>query len=113
MSTPNLEAPLILSPNQVQELSKIEPVVLLDASWFMPNSPRNGKAEFLNKRLPGAQFLDLDEVASTHELGLKHMMPESRIFAEACGKRILNGMKFISFHYFVQEDLASSSPLML
>jgi len=52
----------------------------------MPNAPRNGKAEFLNKRLPGAQYLDLDEVASPHELGLKHMMPEARVFAEACGR---------------------------
>jgi thiosulfate/3-mercaptopyruvate sulfurtransferase len=86
MSTTTGQAPLLVSPKQVQELLKNEQVALLDASWFMPNSSRNGKAEFQEKRLPGAQFLDLDEVASPHELGLKHMMPEPHVFAEACGE---------------------------
>lgn len=52
----------------------------------MPNSPRNPKAEFTSKRIPGAQLLDLDEVASPHELGLKHMMPSSEVFAKACSQ---------------------------
>ena len=79
-------APLILSPKQVTDLTKSStPVTVLDCTWFMPNSPRNAKAEYLSKRIPGSQFLDLDEVASTHELGLKHMMPDSKIFALACG----------------------------
>lgn len=85
LSTSNSGAPLLLSPKQVHEISKRDQVALLDASWFMPNSPRNARADFDNKRLPGAQFLDLDEVASSHELGLKHMMPEPRVFAEAFG----------------------------
>lgn len=51
----------------------------------MPNSPRKPYEEFLAKRIPGAQFLDLDHVASSHELGLKHMMPHSQVFADACG----------------------------
>jgi thiosulfate/3-mercaptopyruvate sulfurtransferase len=59
-------------------------VSILDASWYMPNSPRNPADEYLSKRIPGAQYLDLDEVASPHELGLKHMMPKERLFAEAC-----------------------------
>ncbi|KAF8922322.1 Rhodanese-like domain-containing protein [Mucidula mucida] len=37
-----------------------------------------------SKRIPGAQFLDLDGVASSHELGLKHMMPSGSVFADAC-----------------------------
>ncbi|KAF5382932.1 hypothetical protein D9757_006314 [Collybiopsis confluens] len=52
----------------------------------MPNSPRKGIQEFQNKRIPGAQFLDLDEVANPHELGLKHMMPSTALFAETCEK---------------------------
>ncbi|KXN84786.1 putative 3-mercaptopyruvate sulfurtransferase [Leucoagaricus sp. SymC.cos] len=81
--------PLLVSPQHVHELIKNEPekVTVLDATWFMPNSPRKGKTEFsAGKRLPGAQFLDLDEVASPHELGLKHMMPGPDVFAEACGR---------------------------
>jgi len=51
----------------------------------MPNSPRKAYDEFLTKRIPSSQYLDLDVVASPHELGLKHMMPDGRVFANACG----------------------------
>ena len=78
--------PLLLSPTQVNDLIKSStPVTVLDSTWFMPNSPRNAKSEYLSKRIPGSQFLDLDEVASSHDLGLKHMMPDSKTFALACG----------------------------
>ena len=78
--------PLILSPRQVNDLTKSStPVTVLDSTWFMPNSPRNAKTEYLSKRIPGSQFIDLDEVASSHNLGLKHMMPDSETFALACG----------------------------
>jgi thiosulfate/3-mercaptopyruvate sulfurtransferase len=78
--------PFLLSPRQVTDLKKSStPVTVLDSTWFMPNSPRNAKAEYLSKRIPGSQFLDLDEVASSHDLGLKHMMPDSKTFALACG----------------------------
>ncbi|KAL0950893.1 hypothetical protein HGRIS_007652 [Hohenbuehelia grisea] len=78
-------APLLLTPAQVKELMAGQrPISILDATWFMPNVSRKAKDEFASKRLPGAQFLDLDEVASPHELGLKHMMPSGRVFADAC-----------------------------
>lgn len=91
MSTSSkFQVPLLLNPSQTSLVLSEEDGILLDASWFMPNSPRSGKAEFLKKRIPGAQFLDLDEVASPHELGLKHMMPEPHVFAEACGQFGIN-----------------------
>ena len=79
--------PLVLSPSQAHALiqSKKPFVRLLDATWFMPNTPRNARQEFASSRLPGAQFLDLDDIASSHALGLKHMMPAERVFADACG----------------------------
>ena len=86
--TMSSSAPLLLSPEQVRALvdkPDLPPVSLVDSSWFMPNSPRNAKQEFLAKRIPGSQFLDLDEVANAHELGLKHMMPDKETFARACG----------------------------
>jgi len=80
---------LLVDPGQCIDLRNTEKdVVFLDASWFMPNSPRNGQAEYLKERIPGAQFLDLDEVASPHPLGLKHMMPDPQAFAKACGKNV-------------------------
>lgn len=79
--------PLVLTPRQLQEISPSSNVAVLDASWHMPNSPRKAREEFAKKRIPGAQYLDLDEVASSHELGLKHMMPSPDVFAQACGTR--------------------------
>jgi thiosulfate/3-mercaptopyruvate sulfurtransferase len=78
-------APLLVSPKEVQGASDT-PRVFLDASWHMPNSPRKAREEFVARRIPGARFLDLDEVASAHELGLKHMMPSGDVFARACGE---------------------------
>jgi len=79
-------APLLLSPADASALKgSTNDVAFLDATWFMPNSPRKGKDEFLAKRVPGARFWDLDEVASPHELGLKHMIPDSASFAQTCG----------------------------
>ncbi|KAG7099456.1 hypothetical protein E1B28_001307 [Marasmius oreades] len=78
-------APYLLFPLQLQELlNREENVKVLDATWFMPNSPRNGREEFLAKHIPKAQFLDLDAVASPHPLGLKHMLPSEATFATAC-----------------------------
>ncbi|KAI9572661.1 Rhodanese-like domain-containing protein [Boletus coccyginus] len=79
-------APYLLSPSNLRDAISSGSVSVLDASWFMPNSPRRPLQEFQAKRIPGARFLDLDEVASPHELGLKHMMPSERLFADACDK---------------------------
>ncbi|PCH33442.1 Rhodanese-like protein [Wolfiporia cocos MD-104 SS10] len=75
--------PLAVTPAQLRRLAPAS-VALLDASWHMPTSPRRPAAEFVKLRIPGARFLDLDAVASPHELGLKHMMPAPEAFAQAC-----------------------------
>ncbi|KAJ3793626.1 Rhodanese-like domain-containing protein [Lentinula aff. detonsa] len=86
-SSAGAEAPLIISPSQLrQSLKGEQQVTVLDTTWFMPNSPHKAYEEFQKRRIPGAQFLDLDELASSHELGLKHMMPSGAQFAEACEK---------------------------
>ena len=74
-------APLLVNPSNVTKDS-----IFVDASWHMPNSPRKAREEFLKKRLPQARFLDLDEVAKQHELGLKHMIPDPEVFAKFCGE---------------------------
>jgi len=85
MSTPFLLSPSQLQASLQQRSGDSNQLTILDSSWFMPNSPRRPSEEFQKKRIPGAQFLDLDEVASPHELGLKHMIPSGRQFADACG----------------------------
>ncbi|EKM60883.1 uncharacterized protein PHACADRAFT_247097, partial [Phanerochaete carnosa HHB-10118-sp] len=75
--------PLVITPRQLSDLDPGK-VSILDTSWHMPNSPRKAREEFLEKHIPRAQYLDLDEVASEHELGLKHMMPSPEKFSQAC-----------------------------
>lgn len=74
-------APLLVNSSNVTK-----DAIFVDASWHMPNSPRKAREEFLKKRLPQARFLDLDEVAKEHELGLKHMIPDPEVFAKFCGE---------------------------
>lgn len=47
---------------------------LLDASWHMPAAQRDPRAEFLARRIPGAQFFDIDGISDpvSH---LPHMLP--------------------------------------
>ncbi|KAJ7169646.1 Rhodanese-like domain-containing protein [Mycena filopes] len=79
---------MLLSPTSLSRLLRTEAAktVVLDATWFMPNSPRIARSEFIARRIPSSQFLDLDEVASPHDLGLKHMLPSGEVFAQACEK---------------------------
>ncbi|KAJ3552434.1 hypothetical protein NM688_g4151 [Phlebia brevispora] len=85
MSSFGDHCPLVISPAQLRQIQG-DGVAVLDATWHMPNVPRNPHKEFIAKHIPGARFLGLDEVASPHDLGLKHMMPSGEVFAKYCGK---------------------------
>lgn len=82
--TRNSRSSYLLTPAQVKALPN-KSTAILDATWFMPNSPKNAREEYMKMHIPGAQYLDLDEVAAPNELGLKHMMPSGEQFAQACG----------------------------
>lgn len=47
---------------------------ILDASWHMPGSGRDPKAEFEAAHIPGARFFDIDEI-SDEQSDLPHMAP--------------------------------------
>ncbi len=47
---------------------------VLDASWYMPDMARDGRAEYDTAHIPGARFFDIDEV-SDHRSELPHMVP--------------------------------------
>ena len=64
-------------------LNQVE-VRVLDASWYLPSSGRDGRAEFRAGHIPGARYLDLDEVSDDRAL-LPHMLPTSTRFAEQAG----------------------------
>ncbi|MBE9639304.1 3-mercaptopyruvate sulfurtransferase [Salipiger mangrovisoli] len=47
---------------------------LLDASWYMPGSGRDPKAEYESAHIPGARFFDIDEISDLRS-ELPHMVP--------------------------------------
>jgi thiosulfate/3-mercaptopyruvate sulfurtransferase len=49
-------------------------LVVVDASWHMPNAARNAQAEYLSGHIPGAVFFDIDGIADT-TTNLPHMLP--------------------------------------
>lgn len=53
---------------------------VVDATLFLPDHGRNARIEFEAGHIPGAVFLDLDEVADTAS-GLPHMLPSAEKFA--------------------------------
>lgn len=59
-------------------------VVVVDASWHMPNAARNAQAEYLAGHIPGAVFFDIDGIADT-TTNLPHMLPAPTDFARAVG----------------------------
>jgi thiosulfate/3-mercaptopyruvate sulfurtransferase len=47
---------------------------IIDASWHMPATGRDAKAEYASAHIPGARFFDIDEI-SDHRSDLPHMAP--------------------------------------
>jgi len=81
------KASALISPDEAEALLEKggAGVKIIDASWHMPNSGRNGREEHIRgPRLPGAVFFDIDE-ASDKSSSLPHMMPSSSEFAAYVG----------------------------
>ncbi len=57
-------------------------LVIVDASWHMPNTDRSGASEFLAEHIPGAVHFDIDAIAD-HTTPLPHMLPDAHSFAVA------------------------------
>lgn len=58
-----------------------KPFVPLDATWYLPNVPRDAYKEFLEERIPGAVYFDLDKIKAPSPY--PHMMPQKDAFAKA------------------------------
>ena len=57
-------------------------LVIVDSSWFMPASGRKGRDEYLAAHIPGARFLNIDEL-SDRANPAPHMLPSAAAFGEA------------------------------
>ena len=59
-------------------------VRVVDASWYMPNEPRDPVAEFDAAHIPGAVHFDIAAIAD-RSTDLPHMLPTPENFATAVG----------------------------
>jgi thiosulfate/3-mercaptopyruvate sulfurtransferase len=57
-------------------------LVVVDSSWHMPASGRSGRAEYLQAHIPGARFLDIDEISDKSNPA-PHMLPSAADFGAA------------------------------
>lgn len=55
---------------------------MVDASWYLPASGRDGHAEYLAGHISGARWFDIDAL-SDHSTSLPHMLPAAGDFAAA------------------------------
>ena len=55
-------------------------LVLLDASFYLPNEGKNARLLFDSAHIPGARFFDIDGIAD-RATALPHMLPEPEDFA--------------------------------
>jgi thiosulfate/3-mercaptopyruvate sulfurtransferase len=73
--------PLVSTEWLVEHLGEPD-LVVVDSSWHMPASGRSGREEYLAAHIPGARFLDIDEL-SDRSNPAPHMLPSAAAFGEA------------------------------
>ncbi len=70
---------------------------VIDASWHLPPTGRNGEAEFRGGHIPRSVFFNIDTIADTAS-GLPHMLPDAHVFAVAMTSLGLgDGMRFVVY----------------
>jgi thiosulfate/3-mercaptopyruvate sulfurtransferase len=60
-------------------------IAIVDASWHLPSTGRNARAEFAEARIPDAQFFDIDDLSDA-ESSLPHMLPSPEKFSSRMRK---------------------------
>ncbi|MCW2273616.1 3-mercaptopyruvate sulfurtransferase [Rhodoblastus acidophilus] len=72
-------------------------LAIVDASWHLPATGRNGAEEFLAQHIPHAVHFDIDAIADT-TTNLPHMLPDAIAFSAAVRKLgIGDGMKIVVY----------------
>jgi thiosulfate/3-mercaptopyruvate sulfurtransferase len=75
--------PLVSTDWLAGELGKPD-LVVFDATKYLPNENRDGRALFLSGHIPGARYFDIDEIADT-DTDLPHMVPTAGRFGKLLG----------------------------
>ena len=80
---PDHTSPLV-SAEWLRDAFERPDVVVLDASWHMPATRRDGASEFELGHIPGSAFFSIDGIADPDST-LPHMVPTADTFAAAVG----------------------------
>jgi len=59
-------------------------LVVCDGSFYLPHDPRDAQALFVEARIPGARFFDIEAIKDTGS-DLPHMLPRPEAFAAMMG----------------------------
>lgn len=70
----------LVSTQWLEEALGAPDLRIVDSTMFLPGSGRDARAEYEAEHVPGAVFLDMDEV-SDPESPLPHMFPPEHVFA--------------------------------
>lgn len=74
--------PALIEAEELAGLLNSSTLCILDASWHMPASGRNARAECKKTHIPGAQFFDIDAISDTSS-PYPHMLPSAEAFESA------------------------------
>ena len=77
---PDHPADPIVSCAWLAERLEAPDIRCVDATWFLPGDARDAKALFAERRIPGAVFFSIDEIADT-DTTLPHMLPSPEKFS--------------------------------
>jgi thiosulfate/3-mercaptopyruvate sulfurtransferase len=97
--------PLVTTEFLAEELGKPD-VVVFDATKYLPNEPKDGRAEFVRAHIPGARYFDIDRIADP-DTDLPHMIPTPGRFAKLMSELGVSNASRIVF--YDQKGLASAA----
>ncbi|KAF0980083.1 hypothetical protein FDP41_000861 [Naegleria fowleri] len=78
-------------------------IKVLDGSWHMPATNRNGYKEYLNEHIPTSLFFDIDALSDPNT-DLPHMLPPVKMFEES-----ITEMGIVNTDHVVVYDTAFTS----
>jgi thiosulfate/3-mercaptopyruvate sulfurtransferase len=73
-------------------------LLIMDASWHMPATGRNGENEWLYERIPTANFFDFDTRICDRESSLPHMLPDPELFTNELRRLGVNDDSLVVFY---------------
>ena len=74
----------LIDASQAIEMVGSPEVTFVDATWFLPNLPKNAKEEYRNQHIPGAVHFDIDDISDQNS-NLPHMYPSKEYFEQCVG----------------------------